>query len=225
MTEAQHAQVRRGDLERTAVERARDAIKAGRSDDALAALDDVLAEAKPVHDLYGDMVASLLSFIGERFGDQGVIDATRHLGEDLWHPVIEAFRNQTDTVGLAEVVASFLKAHRYTFEAWEDDEKWAFAVQHCTSGERMVREGKVMGIGAGGPGRFGTVANTFRWADDSVDRLPQYDVHWMFMCELPEEYGWPVLDVWYGMRADGVPAVKEISVLKRPRKDNLSLEE
>jgi hypothetical protein len=217
VTDVRQEPVRRQDFEETAIARTRAAIEAGDQEAALAALDDVVAEAKPIHDLYGDMAASLLTFIGERLGEEGVHDATRHMAEDTWRPVVEMFAAQGDTAAFAAVMAGFLKSHGYEFSALEDDERWVFAIDKCTSGERMVREGKVEGLGSGGHGRFGTVPNTFDWAHDSVERIPHYDVHWIFMSELPEEYGWPVLDVNYGPREDGVPAVQEIIVLKEPR--------
>ena len=217
MTDVQQERVRRPDFEETAYDRARRAIEAGNKEEALEALDDIAVEAQPIHDLYGDMAASLLTFIGQRLGEEGVHEATRHMAEDTWRPVVEAFAAQGDTAAFAEVMAGFLKSHGYDFAAWEDDDGWIFAIDRCTSGERMVREGKVEGLGSGGHGRFGTVPNTFDWADDSVERIPHYDVHWIFMSELPEEYGWPVLDVGYGPRDDGTPAVRHITVLKEPR--------
>jgi hypothetical protein len=80
------------------------------------------------------------------------------------------------------------KAHGYEHAVSEDDDSWVFTIERCTSGERMVREGKVKGVEPG----------------------------WMYVSEVPEEYGWPVADVRYGPRHDGVPAVQEIIVLKEP---------
>lgn len=208
--------IRRTDLEETAVDRARDAIERGEAEAGIAALEQVVQEAKPIHDLYGDMCASLLTFISDTLGEDAVVAATRHMSEDVWRPVLEMFAREGETEAFVRVFADFLISHRYDYSAWELDDRWVFDVSRCTSGERMIREGKVRDQGEGGDPRFGTISNRFKWASD-VERVPNYDVHWMWMSDLPREYGWPIMDVEYGRRPDGTPSILKVFIFKQPR--------
>ncbi len=209
---------RRRDLEEDEVERLRAAIRAGDTEAALAHVDGVLAEAVPIHDLNGDLVSSLLTFIAGRLGEDAVEDAWRYAADDVWRPALEAFRATGDTEGLARAFAGFLISHRYGFEVWEDDEGWTFEVQRCTSGERMQVEGKVARNGGdpGGHHRFGATQRPHPWSLDRAD-LPYYDVHsalWMKL--LPAEWGWDVLDVEYATKAHGSHSLARYRVRRRP---------
>jgi hypothetical protein len=80
--------VRRRDLEETSADRARAALDIGDIERARAEIDGILAEEKPIHDLYGDMCASFLTFIGHRLGEDAFQDAWRHVAEAVWRPVL-----------------------------------------------------------------------------------------------------------------------------------------
>lgn len=211
--------VRRDELERSALDRARAAIADGDTAAANQALDDVLAEERPIHDLYGDMCASFLTFIAGELGEDAVEAAWRHVADDVWRPVLEQFKAAADTTGLAHAFAAFLISHRYAFTVLEDDEKWSFEVDYCTSGERMVTEGKVAGVGTDldGHHRFGSTAGAHPWSLDRAG-FPYYDVHsalWMKL--LPAEWGWDVMDVVYDTKAHGEVAVTRYLIYKSPR--------
>ena len=209
----------REDLTETSADRLRAAI--ARDDDAaaLSELDGVIAEERPIHDLYGDMAASLLTFIAQELGEEAVERAWRHVGEDVWRPFIEQFRDRDDTSGLAAAFAGSLISHRYDFEAVEHPDRWSFEVNWCTSGERMVTEGKVAGVepDADGHHRFGATARAHPWTLGH-ERFPYYDVHsalWMKL--LPAEWGWDVMDVEYEPRRLETPVVARYVIYKRPR--------
>jgi hypothetical protein len=210
---------RRPDLEQDGASNAREAIERGDKEAALRAIDEILAEEKPIHDLYGDTAASLLTFIAARLGEEAVEAAWRHVAEDVWTPVFMHFKETGDLEGLAVAFATFLKSHRYDFEVWEDEEKWVFVANYCTSGERMLAEGKVVGSGGdpAGHGRFGVTKKAYSWSFDR-EGLPYYDVHsavWMRL--LPREWGWEVLDCEYDTKSSGHFAVTKYILYKQPR--------
>ncbi len=216
MTATGHA-VRRTDMEQDSAARARAALQAGDTEAALREIDGILAEEKPIHDLYGDMAASLLTYVAAKLGEEAVDDAWRYIADDVWKPVLMFFKESGDLPGLAQAFAAFLKSHRYDFEVWEDDEKWVFRANYCTSGERMVVEGKVEGQGGDGPHRFGATRQAHPWSFDHQG-LPYYDVHsalWMKI--LPAEWGWDVMDCVYTTKANGAFAVTEYVLYKAPR--------
>src|SRR5205814_9569679 len=89
--------IRRTDFEETSADRARAALDAGDLDAARAAIDGIIPEEKPIHDLYGDVCASLLTFIGERLGVEAVDEAWRHVAADVGKPVLLHCRETGDT--------------------------------------------------------------------------------------------------------------------------------
>jgi hypothetical protein len=219
MSRAPTAAVRRHDLEETSADVALRALADGDAKAARAAIARILEEERPIHDLYGDMCASFLTFIAARLGEDAVEDAWRHVADDVWKPVLMAFKERGDTEGLARAFATFLVSHRYDFEVLEDDEKWSFEVAWCTSGERMVAEGKVAGAGGSADGhhRFGSTDAAHPWSLGHT-RFPYYDVHsalWMKL--LPKEWGWDVMDVEYGQKSHGGLAVTRYLIYKAPR--------
>lgn len=211
--------VQRTDLEETSADRARAALDAGDLTAARAAIDGILAEEKPIHDLYGDMSASFLTFIASRLGEDAVEEAWRHVAEDVWKPVLMHFKETGDTTGLAHAFATFLISHRYDFSVLEDDEKWTFEVGFCTSGERMVVEGKVSGTGGDESGhhRFGSTSRAYPWSL-GMESFSYYDVHsvlWMKL--LPAEWGWDVMDIDYARKSHGDVAITRYVLYKHPR--------
>src|SRR5262245_41929834 len=99
----------RHDWMTTARMRAKAAIEAGRKAEALKAVDEIWAEGRPIHDLYGDMAAVFLDFVKEKLGEEAVEEAWRYVGENLWRPVLESYRDNPEM--LAETYAMFLRSH------------------------------------------------------------------------------------------------------------------
>lgn len=211
--------VTRTDMSETAADRARAALSEGRLQDARTAIDQILAEEKPIHDLYGDMCASFLTYIATKLGENAVDEAWRYVADDVWRPVLMHFKETDDLPGLAQAFAVFLISHRYDFEVQEDDEKWSFEVAFCTSGERMVVEGKVHENGGDPAGHhhFGSTSRAYPW---SLGRsaFPYYDVHSvLWMKQLPAEWGWDVMDIDYDRKSHGEVAITRYIIYKRPR--------
>ena len=120
----------RHDFMQTARDRAKAAIQAGRTEEALQAVDAIWEEGRPIHDLYGDMSAVFLDYIKEKLGEDAVEEAWRYVGERLWRPVLESYRDK-DPALLAEIYAMFLRSHGYDFTCEEDDEKFQFFLHYC----------------------------------------------------------------------------------------------
>jgi hypothetical protein len=205
-------------LAQAAPDRLRAAIRAGDAETALAEVDNVLAEAVPIHDMMGDLTAALLTFIAERLGEEAVEEAWRSAGETSWRPFFDAFRASGDVAAFAQTFAAFLHSHRYDFSVVEDDERWVFEVQRGTSGERMLMEGKVAASNGDPAGhhRFGVTEKAYPWTLGYAS-FPYYDVHsaiWMHL--QPREWGWPVIDVEYGVKDHGNVAEQRFVIFKDP---------
>src|SRR4051794_10771513 len=104
--------------------RARAAILAGDKQAALAAVDEILAEAVPIHDIMCDLTAVMLTFIGERLGEEAVEEAWRYAAEIFWRPFLESAKASGDVEAFVVHFISQVRSHRYNFDITEDDEKW-----------------------------------------------------------------------------------------------------
>ena len=115
--------IRRTDFEETSAERARAALDAGDLDAARAAIDGIIAEEKPIHDLYGDMCASFLTFIAERLGEEAVEEAWRYVADDVWKPVLMHFKETGDLVKYGELIEPYEPAGKKTQKVKSDDKE------------------------------------------------------------------------------------------------------
>ena len=93
-------------------------------------------------------------------------------------------------------------------------------VHRGTSGERMLIEGKVAGSKGdpNGHRQFGVTEKAYPWTF-GFEAFPYYDVHsavWMHLN--PREWGWPVLDVEYGIKDHGDVAEQRFVIYKDPAK-------
>jgi hypothetical protein len=141
------------------------------------------------------------------------------VAEDQWKPALMFFKDTGGTETLARGVAASLISHGYEFKVLEDAEKWSFEVDYCTSGERMIIEGKVKNNGGASTGhhRFGSTSKGYPWSL-GLSAFPYYDVHstlWMKL--LPAEWGWDVMTVEYEKKAHGELSIKRYIVYKQPR--------
>jgi hypothetical protein len=219
MSQAPATAARRHDLEQTSADVVLRALAEDDMQGAREAIPGILGEERPIHDLYGDMCASFLAFIADKLGEDAVDEAWRYVADDVWKPVLMTFKQQNDTAGLAQAFAAFLISHRYDFQVLEDDERWTFEVAWCSSGERMVAEGKVADAGGSEEGhhRFGSTRAGHPWSL-GYEHFPYYDVHsalWMKL--LPKEWGWDVMDVEYERKAHGGLGVARYLIYKTPR--------
>lgn len=186
----------RDDFMTTARMRAKQAIEAGRTEEALQAVDEIWEEGRPIHDLYGDMAAVLLDFVQEKLGEEAVEEAWRYVGEKLWRPVLEAFREKNPEL-LAATYAMFLRSHGYNFTCEEDDEKFTFLLHYCPSGGRMLQEGKAA-TSTRHPLNLGVTKKAHPWGFNQKGVL-YYCAHTqLWFDSQPREWGMDLFGAEYG---------------------------
>lgn len=208
----------RHDFTTKARDRAKQAIEAGRKEEALKAIDEICEEARPIHDLYGDMSAVFLDFIKEKLGEEAIEEAWRYLGERLWRPVLEAFRGQSSEA-LAATYAMFLRSHGYDFTCEEDDEKFNFLFHFCPSGGRMLQEGKAETSNRH-PLNLGVTKKPYSWGFNQKGVL-YYCAHTQLWFDtMPREWGMHVFSSQYGEYNDKGQVVGRpcsVAIYKRAR--------
>ena len=203
-----------------AADRARAAIEAGDTEAALAAVDEIVAEGMPMHNVMCDLTAFMLTYIGDKLGEEAVHDAWREAAELMWRPFFEKCKAKGDVDAYVKSFTAAVRSHRYEFDVIEDDEHWVVEVHRGTTGERMVLEGKVRDVEGGdqnGHRAFGVTREAHAWTY-GLKNFPYYDVHCaVYFTLLPKELGWPVIDMEYGDKG-GYQSEQRFIIYKDPAK-------
>jgi len=191
---------RRDDLNKHPLDKTLEAIEAGKKDEAKAYARQIWEEGRPLHDLYGDFIASLLTFIAKKLGEEAVEEALRYSAEELWKPVIMSMKDK-GVASLVDVIASFQRAHGYDFYCEEDDEKFVFISKYCPSGGRMIKEGK-NDTSDRHPFNLGTTKKPYAWSFNKAG-ISYYCCHTcLWMDILPREWGWDIFKSQFGRQFD-----------------------
>lgn len=207
----------RHDWMTTARIRAKAAVEAGNKEEALKAIDEIWAEGRPIHDLYGDMAAVFLDYIKDKLGEDAVDESWRYVGEKIWRPVLEAYRNEPEK--LAATYAMFLRSHGYDFTCEEDDEKFTFLLHYCPSGGRMLQEGKAA-TSTRHPLNLGVTKKEHPWGFNQKGVL-YYCAHTQLWFDAqPREWGINLFSAQYGEFNEkgevvGLPCT--VAIRKRPQ--------
>lgn len=148
-----------------------------------------------LHDLLVESIASLLTFIGHRFGEEQVGTSLKFMTEKVWKVPFEKI-NSRDRKSVVLALAATWRAHStggigpeaggFTIE--EDEEKFTFTLEPCGSGQRLVNRGYYEE-----PAKFGKTKEAHPWSFNRED-FPYYCAHCTYMNEvMPIEWsGAPV---------------------------------
>lgn len=180
-------------MSRPTMDRAIEAIEAGRYGEALSLCQAMRHEWRFLHDLMAESMLGLVSFIQERFGEEQVAEAWKSGMERGWRRDTEKIvaRDRREVV---EALAATWRAHSTSgvgpepgaFTIEEDDEKFTFRMNPCGSGQRLWRRGMYEGEDA-----YGVTRSAHDWSYGR-EGFPLYCTHCAFMNELL-----PIK--WYGL--------------------------
>lgn len=203
MTELSEPQVHR--MTTAGWEQAKEALAAGDVDRATALIDRSVAQWRSLQDYSINWVTSLLTFIADELGEDGVERALRRTGDEF----VKARRDpEWDTWPAAKragAIASAMGANFGACEVSEDDDKITLSFR-CGTGGRLIDEGKY--DEQGGPYRTlrERGAQTFM-----RDALPVYCAHCSVNNEIqPVEWGRAPVTVEYPPEHPGEPCVHHI---------------
>jgi len=183
------------ELSRPTMERAVEAIDRGDLEGARRLCEEMKHEWQMLHDLMAAGVLDLVSFIQQRFGEEGVAEAwSQSMNRGWWrhHDAIESLERRD----LVPLLAATWRAHSCSgvgphpgaFTISEDEEKVTFAMHPCGSGQRLVLNGAYEGLPDGGRTR-----EAHDWSFGR-EGFPLYCTHCSFMNEsLPIQWsGYPL---------------------------------
>ena len=171
------------ELSRPTMDRAIEALDAGRGEEARALREEMKNEWLMLHDLMAESILGLISFVQERMGDEGVQAAWETSMEKGWRRHNDAIR-ALDRRALVYLLAATWRAHSASgmgehpgaFEISEDEEKVTFRMNPCGSGQRLVRRGLYERHG------YGKTREAHPWSYGRRD-FPLYCTHCSFMNE------------------------------------------
>ena len=149
---------RRDDLVIGPREKAIEAIEAGKKEEAIRYIGELVEEFRPLHDRYAEWIQTLLVFIVEKLGEEAVEEALVKTFHDVYRGKLLPLKNMSHE----EIVKSRSKSHRSHFSKFhieEDDEKTIIVIDYCGSGGHIQREGKLSRGGTKG---------SFPWSFDQA---------------------------------------------------------
>ena len=93
-----------------------------------------------MHDLYRDWVTHLLTFIGEREGEEVLAEALQETVAGYTRRLAEHYAGKDAKSKIAILLAG-LRGHLQPFDIEEDDQKLTITPRPCGSGGRLIQDG------------------------------------------------------------------------------------
>ena len=186
-------------------EQAKIALGRGKPDEAAALIDRAVEQWRSLQDYSINWVTSLLTFIGEELGDEGVERALRKTGEEYIRPrrVTSAWGDLPAALR-AKVIARAMVSNFSELEVDEDDEKIVLSFR-CGSGGALIDHGKYEGEHAYRT-LEGPAPRTFM-----RDELPVYCGHCSVNNEIQSiEWGGTPTSIEYPPERPGEPCVHHV---------------
>ena len=155
-----------------------ESIEAGDKEAAMKLSRRMYNEFSAMHDLYRDWITDLLTFVGNRLGDDGLYEALKQSVDGYTKNLGNRYADKTIRRKL-EILAAGLRGHLQPFEIEEDDEKFTITPKPCGSGERQIEGG-----GYGPPRNFMKIRKPQPMTFGRED-FPVYCAHCFFKMRHP----------------------------------------
>jgi len=173
-------------------EKAIEAIKAGKTEEALSYLNDVCEQFHALHDAYSNDVSLLEGTLAESQGRQWYEVFERKKVFGLLGPKYQRYKEMSAEQRVKSICNS-MRAHYSEFHVEEDDGKFSVKITACGAGGRLIRDGIAKRQGAITP-------KAYPWSFNRVG-FPYYCAHAYFLNELFEELGLKI-KIEYGRQYD-----------------------
>ena len=161
-------------------EKAAEAIKAGKTEDALKYLDEVHEQFHGLHDSYGNTQDFFMGALAEIKGEDWLMELDRKRVYDFFSQAFRAFKDKSVEERVIGICNN-QRAHFSEFHVEEDDEKFTVVVTGCNAGGRLLRDGISLRNKA-------VTKEGHPWSYNKVG-FPFYCIHAFFFNEIFEESG------------------------------------
>jgi hypothetical protein len=172
--------VRRDDFLVGPKEKAIEAIKAGKTQEALGYLNDVHEQFHALHDAYSNDISLLEGTLAQTQGDKWYETFERKKVFELLGPKYERYKGMS-VEQRVEAICNSMRAHYSEFHVVEDAEKFVVKITGCGAGGRLVRDNIAKRQNA-------VTKKPYPWSFDRVG-FPYYCAHAYFLNELFGELG------------------------------------
>ncbi|MFW6057140.1 MAG: hypothetical protein ACOC9B_07525 [Chloroflexota bacterium] len=153
-------------------DRLRDAIKAGDMETALELVDYIQVEGKGLHDVYGDWVYSMLTWIADNYGEEKLLDVLAYSKDKISAVFLDQMKKLKTKKEVVQWYTEQMRAHRSgpnesgTITVREEPERFVICCDPCGAGGRMRRGSPVDGTGPRDqqPFDFGSTCKAYPWS-------------------------------------------------------------
>jgi len=179
--------VRRDDLLIGPKERAIEAVHKGDKEKALASINALSEDFRPLHDRYVEWINLLLSYICKKNGEEAVNEAMEQL-------VVTIYRSRFEKmVGMRyeDLIKTLVSLHRQHYQILhidEGDEKTVITIDECNVGGLLMKMGLDRKYDA-------LTSKAYSWAFNR-EGVPYYCIHAAYFNKLFTELGIPVKVDW-----------------------------
>jgi len=173
-------------------EKAVEAIKEGKTEQALSCLNDVYKQFHALHDAYSNHISLLERTLAKTQGDEWYEAFERKTIVESFRPKYERYKNMSAEQQV-EAICNSMRAHYSEFHVEEDVSKLVVVITGCGAGGRLIRDGTAKRQDA-------ITEKAYPWSFNRVG-FPYYCAHAYFLNELFKELGLKI-KIEYGRQYD-----------------------
>jgi len=171
---------RRDDLNIGPKEKAIQAIRAGKTEEALKYLDEVSEQFHHLNDLYSNDINRAFALLSAACGEERLKDFIREDTLKAFPAAYASWKNMTPEEKVRGICAVH-RAHYSEFHVEEDDEKFTVAITGCNAGGRLLRDGIAQKEGS-------VTKKAYPWSFN-VAGFPYYCIHASYINEVFSSLG------------------------------------
>ena len=169
-----------------------EAIKEGKTEEALSYLNDVYEQFHALHDAYSNHISLLESTLAKTQGDEWYEAFERKTIFESFRPKYERYKDMSVEQQVGAICNS-MRAHYSEFHVEEDANKFVVVITGCGAGGRLIRDGISKRQDA-------ITKKAYSWSFGGVG-FPYYCAHAYFLNELFRELGLKI-KIEYGRQYD-----------------------
>ncbi len=173
-------------------EKAVQAIRAGKTEEALGYLNDVYEQFHALHDAYSNDISLLEGTLAQTQGNQWYEAFERKKVFGLLGPKYQRYKDMS-VEQRVEAICNSMRAHYSEFNVEEDANKFVVVITGCGAGGRLLRDGISKQQDA-------ITKKAYPWSFNRVG-FPYYCAHAYFLNELFKELGIKI-KIEYGVQYD-----------------------
>lgn len=173
-------------------EKAVEAIKEGKTEQALSYLNDVYKQFHALHDAYSNHISLLERTLAKTQGDEWYEAFERKTIVESFRPKYERYKDMSAEQQV-EAICNSMRAHYSEFHVEEDGSKLVVVITGCGAGGRLIRDGTAKRQEA-------ITEKAYPWSFNRVG-FPYYCAHAYFLNELFKELGLKIR-IEYGRQYD-----------------------